>query len=99
MVVGGRIPYKGLHPVEIRIVLPGDEALVVQAVGKVGGFQNARGVLQDAVLDVLEAVLDLLDGILAVEDPGDLLLVVVLLALGLGKAVIPGAELFRRDKG
>ena len=99
MVVEGGVPHERLHPVEIAVVLPGDETLIVQAVRKIGGFQDARGVLEDAVLDVLKAVLDLLDGVLPMEEPCDLLLVVVLLALGLGEAVVPGAELFLRDNG
>ena len=99
MVVGGGVPHERLHPVEEPVMLPGDQALVVQAVGKIGGLQDARGVLEDAVLDVLEAVLDLLDGVLAVEELRDFLLVVVALALGLGKTVVPGAELLGRDEG
>ena len=82
----------------MAVMFPGDEALVIQAVGEPGGFQDARGVLDDAVLDVLDAVLDVLDGVLPVEDPLGPLFGVVLLPFQLGKARVPGAEALLRDQ-
>ena len=99
VVVRGRIPGVRLHPVEIAVVLPGDEALVVEAVRKPGGLQDTRGVLDDAVPDTLDAVLDVLDGVLAVEGPLHLLLVFVLFPFRLGESLVPAAIALLRGEG
>ena len=94
MVVERGVPFLDFHAVEMPVVVPGYEPLEIQAVGEEGGFQDARGVLPDAVLDVLEAVLDLLDGILTAHESLHLLFVVVFLALCLGQAGVPARERF-----
>ena len=99
MVVERGVPVHDFHPVEVRVVLPCDEALVVETVREVGGLEDARGVLPDTVPDVLDAVLDMLHGILLPEDDLEFLLVVVFLPLRLGKARIPAAELLLREGG
>ena len=97
MVVERGVPVHDFHPVEIRVMLPGDKALVVEAVRQESGLEDARGVLPDAVSDMLEAVLDMLYGVLFAEDDLEFLLIVVFLALRLGKARVPAAELLLRD--
>ena len=78
-------------------MLPGDEPLVVKAVGQPGGLQDAWGVFEDAVPAVLDAVLAVADGVLPMQDGGEPTLVVVALALGFGQAGVPAVELLLRD--
>ena len=100
VVVGGGVPLEHFYAVVEPVVPPGYQALVVQGIGQESRFQDARRVLADAVLDVLEAVLALEDGVLPMLDDGQLVVFeVVALALGLGQTGIPAVEFFGGHKG
>ena len=93
MVVGRGVPVDDLHTVEMTVMPPGDEPLVVEAVGQEGCLQDARGILPDAVPDGLDAVLAVLDGVLPVQDSRQgIVLIVIPFPLGLGKRSIPSVE-------
>ena len=68
MVIGCGVPIEGFYAVEQAVMAPGYQTLVIEGVRQESGFQDTRGVLPDAVLDVLQAVFDVEDGVLPVQD-------------------------------
>ena len=92
-VVGGGVPLLVLYAVVHALTLPGNETLVVQAVREKRRLKHPGSALAYAVLNALDAVLALEDGVLAVEEDGELLLIVISLTLCLGEAGIPPFKL------
>ena len=93
-----RVPVEQFDPVEVAVMAPGKETLVIQGIRDESGIQDAGRTLADAVADSLEAVLDLQDAVLPVQDFRQFLLVVVALPLGLGQAGVPFVEGGLRDR-
>ena len=91
-VIGSGIVLEGFYLVVIAVSLPADESLVVHGIRQECRLKYSGGGLSYAVLYALDAVFALEDGVLLVKQRRELLLIIVALALCLGKACIPSGE-------